>query len=205
MHEQALPDPGFFTKFKKWLGKALGANASDPATALTEVKRAVREQGLPFFQSLPTPIEGARWLLLIITSQMEYHRDNHDKLKRVESRLLLVKTIVFAIAIFAVAAHFHFHVTWLLLLTASAPAAAAALHGAETRLGIVHRAALSEQMEKDLELLHDKLKEIIKAHPSTEVSWPVVRSVAREAAEAMGSENTSWHSLVLRERDFLPA
>ena len=95
----------------------------------------------------------------------------------------------------------------LLLLTAANPAFAAALHGAGTRLGIVHRIALSEQVWDKLDGINNKLDKFIEAPPSVpeDKDWRNVRDLAREAADAMGEENLSWHGLVRRERDVLPA
>jgi hypothetical protein len=105
----------------------------------------------------------------------------------------------------AVLVHFCWHNKWLLLLTAAGPAFAAALHGAGTRLGIVHRAALSLDMERDLKRIGISLKKLIDDLPPVEQdAWREVRRLAFEAANAMGQESTSWHGLVRRYRDELP-
>jgi len=195
-------------KHTKWLDRIIGAEdllESDFA-ALATAKRAVRDQGLPHQNASFDAVEGAAWLRLFVADQMTYHRNNHRKLALVEQRLLVLKVVVFLAAIGAVIAHFFSNAHWLLLFTASAPALAAAVHGAETRLGIVHRAALSEKMDTEL---NDILRQLdakgAASSPSQSLTWSAVRKLARRAAEAMVQENTSWHSLVRRERDFIPA
>jgi hypothetical protein len=90
-------------------------------------------------------------------------------------------------------------------LTAAGPAAAAALHGAGTRLGIVHRAALSLDMERELKEIGGTLKKLIDSPPPVELdAWREVRRLAFEAATSMGRESSSWHGLVRRYRDELP-
>ena len=117
-------------------------------------------------------------------------------------------------AVVAVVAHFvaaHFLVPgflheappWLLLFTAAAPAFAAALHGTGTRLGIVHRTALSAEAELELARIDQALTALIEAQPPT-ADWREVRRLAFAATDAMGRENTSWHGLVRRYRDELP-
>jgi hypothetical protein len=81
---------------------------------------------------------------------------------------------------------------------------AAALHGAGTRLGFVHRAALSREMQKQLSDIFHSLDELIRTAASSTTAWHDVRALAYEAAKAMGVENTSWHRLVRRYRDELP-
>jgi hypothetical protein len=117
----------------------------------------------------------------------------------------------FALALVAVVVHLvevfsgsHGESRWLLLFTAVGPAVAAALHGAATRLGIVHRSALSKEMERELRAIDTSLGEFLKAPKDTPAAWGQVRSLAYEAANAMGRENTSWHGLVRRYRDELP-
>jgi hypothetical protein len=179
--------------------------------ALVEVKRVVRDQGLPQLDSGFSPKQAAAWLHLIVSDQLEYHRRNHRKLEHAEERLRRLTQIIFAIAVIAVVAHLielspisHRHDEWLLLITAAGPALAAALHGAGTRLGIVHRAALSEEMERELRSINVSLERFLKEPSDTPESWQAVRGLAYEAANAMGRENTSWHGLVRRYRDELP-
>jgi hypothetical protein len=173
--------------------------------ALAEVKEVVRLQGLPALRSTSYE-DGVKWLKLIVDDQTTYHRRNHIKLEFAEQRLLLIQTILFVLAMGAVIAHF-FDFDWdgLLLFTASGPAFAAAFHGAGTRLGIVHRNALSETAEKELEAIQAQLEHISNNPLPPEEGWAEVRRLASDAADAMGRENTSWHGLVRRERDGLPA
>jgi hypothetical protein len=86
----------------------------------------------------------------------------------------------------------------LLLLSAAAPAFAAALHGAGTRLGIVHRAELSGDAMRELDRISRELKALDLAAPG---ALQEMRRLAQRAAEAMGSENTAWHHLVRRQED----
>jgi len=89
------------------------------------------------------------------------------------------------------------------LATAAGPAFAAALHGTGTRLGIVHRAALSSDVAKELAKIDEDLT-AVETMPPGEESWTQMRRLAFAAAEAMGRENSSWHGLVRRYRDDLP-
>lgn len=179
--------------------------------ALAEVKRAVRDQGLPRPVSGFSPAQAAAWVHLIVSDQLEYHRRNYQKLEHAEQQLRLVTAVIFFIAIFAVAAHlvfrsFHFifpYEEWLLLFTAAFPALAAALHGAGTRLGIVHRAALSRDMERQLAKIDNELVALSQPGMDEAAAWREVRHQTFEAAKAMGQENTSWHGLVRRYRDDL--
>jgi hypothetical protein len=141
---------------------------------------------------------------LIVADQIGYHHDNHHKLERAEHRLLSLSQSIFLIAVVAVVAHFFLHhAPWLILFTAAAPAFAAALHGTGTRLGIVHRMALSAEMERGLASIDKGVTDMIRADPPT-ANWRDVRRFAAAATETMGRENTSWHGLVRRYRDELP-
>ena len=92
----------------------------------------------------------------------------------------------------------------LLLFTAAGPAFAAALHGAGTRLGIVHRAALSRGMEQTLQQIDANLIKLMRRYASCR--GPGARGTAPcfRGGQAMGSENTSWHGLVRRYKEELP-
>jgi hypothetical protein len=172
--------------------------------ALALVKRVVRDHGLPRLASGLTPGKAAEWLRLIVEDQIAYHRGNHGKLERAERGLRSLTQVIFLIAVVSVCAHLYWSdALAILLATAAAPAFAAALHGTGTRLGIVHRAALSVEVERELEKIDDKLKEIAKMPPDGD-AWSHVRHLAFEAAESMGRENSSWHGLVRRYRDDLP-
>jgi len=174
--------------------------------ALMEVKRIVREHGLPHLDPAFTPTQAANWVQLIVCDQIAYHNRNHRKLERAEARLVTITQSIFGIAAACVVTHFFWHSKWLLLGSAAGPAFAAALHGTGTRLGIVHRAALSIDTETILEKIRTSLAELIEAGPPAgDVdAWRKVRRLAFEAAEAMGRENSSWHGLVRRYQDVLP-
>ena len=168
------------------------------------MKRAVRDQGLPRLAAPPKASDAAAWLHCIVADQIEYHRRNHGKLEHVESWVGYATAGFFIIALLAVVMHPFTHWDSLLLVTAAGPAFAAALHGAGTRLGIVHRAALSLEMEQTLRQIDANLIKLMDGTHSAEDSEREVRRLAFAAAEAMGSENRSWHGLVRRYRDELP-
>ena len=171
--------------------------------ALEEVKRAVRDHGLPRGTDRLEPSKAARWVHCIVADQINYHHRNHAKLERVESWLTYCAQALFLIALIAVVRHLWSHEHGLLLFTAAGPAFAAALHGAGTRLGIVHRAALSGEIEKELRQIDSNLIKLIDGtHPAKDPAAEV-RALASAAAEAMGSENTSWHGLVRRYKEEL--
>jgi hypothetical protein len=171
--------------------------------ALAQVKRAVRDHGLPRLDPALTIAQAAEWLHLIIRDQIGYHHGNHAKLEHAENRLRRLTKWIFIVAMAAVVAHFFSHAPSLLLLTAAGPAFAAALHGTGTRLGIVHRAALSVDVAKELTKIDADLTAVEKMPPGAD-AWTQMRRLAFAAAEAMGRENTSWHGLVRRYRDDLP-
>jgi hypothetical protein len=171
--------------------------------ALAQVKRVVRDHGLPRVDPALTPAQAAKWVRLIVGDQIGYHRNNHAKLDHAEFGLRVVTQLIFALAVVAVVAHFWSDSRLLILATAALPAFAAAVHGTGTRLGIVHRAALSGEMEQSLAKIDDDLAKVATVTPPDE-AWGVLRRLAFEAAEAMGRENTSWHGLVRRYRDDLP-
>lgn len=171
--------------------------------ALTQVKRAVRDHGLPRVDPACTPAQAVEWVRLIVGDQIAYHRNNHAKLERAESGLRILTQSIFALAVVAVVAHFWSESRLLILATAALPAFAAAVHGTGTRLGIVHRAALSGEMTEALTKIDAELAKAAKVTPPEE-AWGAVRRLSFRAAEAMGGENTSWHGLVRRYRDDLP-
>jgi hypothetical protein len=180
--------------------------------ALDEVKRAVRDQGLPRPAPDLTPAKAAAWLKLIVSDQASYHDNNAGRLERAENNLRAWAFVFFLLAVTAVILHF-FHemplltpwlmpwlLPWLLIFTAAGPAFAAALHGVSTRLGIVHRIALSRDTRLELDAISARLADFDAArHP--EQAWRELRALALKASNAMGNENASWHSLVRRERD----
>jgi len=171
--------------------------------ALAQVKRAVRDHGLPRLDPTLTIAQAAEWLHLIIRDQIGYHHGNHGKLEHAENRLRFLTKWIFILTMAAVVVHFRVHASALLLATAAGPAFAAALHGTGTRLGIVHRAALSVDVAKELAKIDADLTTVEKMPPGAD-AWTQVRYLAFAAAEAMGRENSSWHGLVRRYRDDLP-
>ncbi|MHB8267048.1 hypothetical protein [Bradyrhizobium sp.] len=165
--------------------------------ALQQVKRAVRQHGLPRLDPAFTPKQAVEWLQQIIRNQMKYHDNNHLRLERAERRLQIISILIFLLAIVGVLLHFRFEANSLLLLTAAAPAFAAALHETGTHLGIVHRIALSGEMKSELEQIDKDLDRSIEA----EDPWTAIRQLTYRATQRMGNENTSWHGLVRRYRD----
>jgi len=172
--------------------------------ALAQVKRIVRDHGLPRLDPGFTAAQASGWLRLIVDDQIKYHHRNHRKLEHAERRLRFLTQMIFLAAAVAVVVQFCVPAEWLLLFTAAGPALAAALHGTGTRLGIVHRKALSIDAERDLVPVTKALAGLSRASLTTEAAWRNVRRLASEAAAAMGRENTSWHRLVRRYRDDLP-
>ncbi|HXW24243.1 MAG TPA: hypothetical protein VEK73_05810, partial [Xanthobacteraceae bacterium] len=168
--------------------------------ALAYVKRVVRDQGLPRFDPSFAPSQAIAWVRLIVRDQITYHNTNHRKLECAESRLRHVTQLIFVAAVLAVVAHFCWHDDRLLLLTAAAPAFAAAAHATLTRLGIVHRAALSIDTERELKEIDEALDRVRPDSMNIE-AWTEVRRLAFKAGDAMGRENTTWHGLVRRYRD----
>jgi hypothetical protein len=172
------------------------------ARALNEVKRAVRDQGLPRLrpETGESVAESIRWLRLIITDQAGYHERNVERLERTDRNLHSLASVSFLFALGAVAGHLDgADAGWLLVFTAAFPAFAAAVHGVKTRLGIVHRIALSRQTQARLRSIDASLQRIDPV--PRERAWADLRRLALDASDAMGTENASWHSLVRREKD----
>ena len=174
--------------------------------ALAEGKRAVRDQGLPRVPPDFTSQQAAQWLKFIVADQAKYHDDNFRKLEHAEKNLTLLHGHLLRCVDPRRLRAFH-RILGLAFAasTAVGPAFAAALHGAGTRLGIVHRTALSKKATDDLMSICRDLEDFIAAPSAPEETWPKLRVLALEAADAMGEENLSWHGLVRRERDVLPA
>lgn len=176
---------------------------------LAEVRRAVRDQGIPRLCDAEDFAGAASWLRLIVADQAKYHHDNHRKLGHAERRLNGATLGLFIVSIVAVFAHFFAEESWrhsLLLFTAAGPAFAAAFHGAETRLGITHRHALSVTVHAQLKRVLAGIDDMIKRPPADPAAaWTALRALAREAADAMGRENTEWHRLLRRYPDTIPA
>jgi hypothetical protein len=197
----------------------IGDDAVDyELSALVQVKRAVRQQGLPHvdYSSVPA-VEAARWLKLVVNDQIRYHERNLQTLERAEVTLNAISTMIFLASLITVALplfvpslrHSATESPFLsrdsyLVLSAAGPAFVAALHGAGMRLGFVHRAALSHDMKKQLADIAQSLDALVKSGASSTSAWHEVRALAYAAAEAMGAENSSWHRLVRRYRDELP-
>ncbi len=185
--------------------------------ALSEVKRTVRDHGLPRLCPTNTPEQAARWAQFLVHDQLQYHKSNHLKLERAEKRLrhwtgLFFLSVVGAVVLELIPSVFEIVRSFvpishnsLLLWTAAGPAIPAALHSAATRLGIVHRIALSATAVQDLQVIDDALTDMTCCPHLTEKDWPAIRALTLRAAEAMGQENTSWHGLVRLQRDGLPA
>ncbi len=178
--------------------------------ALEEVKRTVRDQGIPRPHKAFSPAEAAAWLDLLVEDQASYHENNELRLERAEIRLHNWAAGLFFVAVLAVLAHYFSKTAWiapllpwLLIPTAAGPAAAAALHGVRTRLGVVHRIALSRDTRVELDQVHARLIQLKLdlANLPPERAWSEIRSLALRASNAMGIENTSWHNLVRREKD----
>ncbi|GEM_PF-1846248 len=194
-------------------GSAFERSRDLTLVALSEVKRAVRDHGLPRLAGIHSPGQAARWVKFIVHDQMGYHEQNHTKLERAETRLRHMVDMIFLAVFVAVGveiAHHFFsqcvpHIGWLVMITAGGPAVAAASHGASIRLGMVQRIALSGTVMRDLRLIHDELTDLTCRPTLTDTDWPTIRSLTFRAAEAMGQENTSWHGQVRLQRDSLPA
>ena len=188
--------------------KPEGERVDYELAALAQVKRAVRQQGLPCVDyGSTTPAAGAAWPHLIVADQLHYHESNHVTLERAEKSLGAVTAFFFLgsmAVVLLVLMWFRTHDPRFLIATAAGPAFAAALHGAGMRLGIVHRSALSWDMKEQLGKIGQALGKLIKAAPSSSKAWQEVRTLTYRAAEAMGEENSSWHNLVQRYRDELP-
>ncbi|HEX3996620.1 MAG TPA: hypothetical protein VHX39_36085 [Acetobacteraceae bacterium] len=178
--------------------------------ALEEVKRTVRDQGIPRLRKDFSLAGAAAWLELIVADQASYHETNERRLERAEYRLHDWAAGLFLLAVLAVGTHYFHEVRWiaavvpyLLILTAAGPAAAAALHGVRTRLGIVHRIALSRDTRLELAQIQEGLAKLKLnlANLPPERAWQEIRALALLASNAMWLENTSWHNLVRREKD----
>jgi hypothetical protein len=180
--------------------RSIGSHDHDRAIgsgALAYVKRVVREQGLPRIDPALTPPQAARWLRLIVADQIAYYDRDYYLLKQLEQNLRVIKQAIFLIAIMAVLTHFCLHAEWLLLFTAATPAFAAALHGAEIRLGILHRVPLSLEMKNELTHIDNALANTIRNPPPFEDAWLEVRRLAVEATTIFGRD-TLWLHHVLR-------
>jgi hypothetical protein len=186
--------------------------------ALAQAKRAIRDQGLPHDMGRFSPLQAIAWLDRFVSEQAAYHHDNHLKLESAERRLHNLTEAIFVFTLTVVVWQLWRYWTSiqpeprlsLLLLTAFGPALAAAIHGAVTRLGMIHRAALSQSMAQQLNAICRELGKFkqnlgaMEKSPTPHIAWPEVRRLALLAADAMGQESTSWHVLLTREPDDLP-
>jgi hypothetical protein len=179
---------------------------------LTEVKRAIRDHGLPRPDPSGAPEKAARWVKCIVDDQIGYHEKNHRKLRCAERSLRWIADLAFLAAFTAVVVQLVSHFwhclpdpPWLLLLTAAGPAFAGAFHGAATRLAIAQRIALSRDVEAELRPIQQSLAEIIRRPEVKPEVWTDIRDLTFRAAEAMGRENQSWLGLVRLQQDTLPA
>jgi len=178
--------------------------------ALAEVKRAVRDHGLPRLQGDDPQRQAARWVDCIVDAQIKYHKSNRHRLECAENSLRGMAKWLFFAALAAVVAEIALRLLgdgeWppLLLATAAGPAFAAAFHGAATRLALVHRIVLSEDVERELRPIHEALSEIVHRPDLKPDAWAEIRKLAFDAGEAMGRENRSWHGLVRLQQDNLP-
>ena len=185
--------------------------------ALSEVKRAIRDHGLPRLPSNGAPRRAAQWAHFLVIEQLNYHTSNHRKLERAEKCLRAIMTLSFLLVIAVVffeLVPYLFKIscqclaipkTLLVLCTAAGPAVPAALHSVATRLSIVHRIDLSATMMQELQEIANELADMTARAEVTEQHWPTIRSLTLRAAGAMGRENTSWHGLVRLQQDVLPA
>ena len=173
--------------------------------ALAEVKRAVRDQGLPRVPATASPIDAARWLELVVAGQVRYHHKNHRKLRCAEERLTWLAEALFFASFAAVCLHpWLGESRYLLIFTAAGPAFGSAVHGIATRLGFVDRIDLSRGAESELAEVQKELQDALAGPGAPQIAWTTVRKLAFRAAEAMGRETTSWHSQVRRQKDELP-
>jgi hypothetical protein len=168
--------------------------------ALNEVKRAVRDQGLPRSPPDFTVARGVAWLDLIVADQAAYHENNYHRLAQTEKSLGKWGSYYFVLGVLAVLAHFFREMPALLILAAAGPAFAAALHDVGARLGIAYRIVLSRETGAELVSIHETLRQFDTTLP-LEKAWPALRALALRASNAMGNESTSWHSLARREKD----
>lgn len=189
------------------------------ALALSEAKRAIRDQGLTHLARDTSPSDAADWLQQLVQDQEEYHRAIGYRMASAERTLRRLGNLFFLAALTTVIAHlasFYFFPPswksseivemlerWSLIVTAAGPAFAAALHGARTRLGFVHRIALSEDTHTKLAKIREELEAARRSSSDGMPNWPVVRYLAKRASEAMSIENASWHALLRREPDEL--
>jgi hypothetical protein len=171
--------------------------------ALRQLKRVVRDHGLPRLDPSLTIEQAVAWLRLIIADQLSYYDRDYRKLMRLAVNIRIIKQLIFALGILAVLAHFFHHAAWLLLFTAAAPAFAAALHGAATRLGIMKRAPLSFILRDELKRIDAALAQLTSNLSHTTDDWRKVRRLAFDAATAFNQNIMSYYS-VMRSEEELP-
>jgi hypothetical protein len=165
--------------------------------ALAIAKRAIRDHGLPRHGEDFSFEKATAWLRMVVQDQLFYHRSNHTKLERAEQGLKSVSFILFCFALAAVVVHFFEHWPALLIFTAFFPAAAAAAHSIATRLDIVHRTQLSEEVAGKLAQIDNSLARLDKSGDAT--AWAMLRKNALDASKVMSTETDNWHHLVLMQ------
>lgn len=181
--------------------------------ALAEVKRVVRDYGVPLIGIRTLPDGAIDWVRCIVGSQLHYHRKTYRKLERFDRCTELAHAFFFAAALAAVVLEImptslrsifpHMHL--LPLITASGPAAMAALYGASVRLLVAHRIAFSQQAVQELQPIMTELDDIAGRDHKTDAAWERVRVLTFRAAAAMGRENTTWQGQIRLQRDTLPS
>ena len=173
--------------------------------ALSEVRRAVRDQGVPSRAPDSSLRSAIGWLKLMVLDQIGYHRDNHRKLEHAEHRLTFLTQFVYFASFTAVCVELVAELHWLLLITAAGPALAAALHGVSGRLSIVNRVELSRETEGNL-LKIDRDIDALAADAAADCAtgWTRLRALAFEAADIMGRETRNWHGLLRRSKEIVP-
>jgi hypothetical protein len=175
------------------------------AIATQEVRRVVREAVSAVVQTQPSRKDGVEWLKFFVDDQLVYHNNNLEKLECFERRLNNLITVSFFVTLLTVLVHFFVEAPRLLLVTAAGPAILAALHGTATRLGIVHRIALSRDTAAVLKGVKKDLDALSQSQANETDDWHSLQRLAIKASEAMAQENLSWHGLLRREKDHVPA
>jgi len=139
-----------------------------------------------------------------VTGQLNYHRSNANRFKKLDHRLHILGIILFSATIFACAVHLlmpvHFLVEWLTLVAAVFPAFGAAFiairnHGEFSR--IVRR---SLAMCYKLEHLAIQLNEAGRILSANELG-----RIAENAADCMIAEVLDWRILFQERPLILPA
>jgi hypothetical protein len=191
---------------------ASGGDDVSRGSFLDAVKRLVREHGLPHYreQGAISATKAVEWARLFVSDQHAYHKSNWERLHDAEQRLSLVTWVVFGLTVAAVILHLITEALGIefkygLIVTAAGPAIAAGLHGAGVRLSLVRRMALSKDSKDELSKINGALEKLSADEESEAEKWRNLRRLTSRAAEIMDKENSSWHILVRRVPDDLPA